>query len=125
MRILIIDNYSDCPIGLVGGALSEAGAVIDRRHPYNGEAMPENASNHDGLIILGGPQNALADDEHPYLKPLYDLSLDFTRPIRPCSAFALAANFWHGRMAGRTLLAARLSLVGKMSPRLRLARLVR
>lgn len=78
MRILVIDNYPDCPIGLVGDALIEAGAEIDRRHPYKGEALPEDASGHDGLIILGGPQNALADDVHPYLKPLCDLSLDFT-----------------------------------------------
>lgn len=78
MRVLIIDNYADCPIGLVGVALDEAGASIDRRHPYAGDALPADPSGHDGLIILGGPQNALADDEHPYLPHLAALSAAFT-----------------------------------------------
>ncbi|MCU0830364.1 MAG: type 1 glutamine amidotransferase [Rhizobiaceae bacterium] len=79
MHILVIDNYADCPLGLVGAALDEAGAALDRRHPYAGEALPADPSGHDGLIILGGPQNALADAEHPYLPHLARLSAAFTQ----------------------------------------------
>jgi GMP synthase-like glutamine amidotransferase len=92
LRILVIDNYPDCPIGLVGQALDEVGAIIDRRHPYKGEALPFDASGHDGLIILGGPQNALADDEHLYLKPLCDLSLDFTRADKAVLGICLGSQ---------------------------------
>ena len=92
LRILVIDNYPDCPIGLVGDALIEAGAIIDRRHPYLGELLPVDAGNHDGLIILGGPQNALADAEYPYLKPLCDLSLDFTRADKAVLGICLGSQ---------------------------------
>jgi GMP synthase (glutamine-hydrolysing) len=92
LRILVIDNYPDCPIGLVGQALIEAGAEIDRRHPYKAEHLPNNASGHDGLIILGGPQNALADDEHPYLKPLCDLSLAFTKADKAVLGICLGSQ---------------------------------
>ena len=92
MKILVVDNYPDCPIGLVGQALNEAGSIIDRRHPYAGEALPIDASGHDGLIILGGPQNALADEAHPYLRPLCDLSLDFTRADKAVLGICLGSQ---------------------------------
>lgn len=104
MRILVIDNYPDCPIGLVGQALIEAGAEIDRCHPYKGEALPESASGHDGLIILGGPQNALADDEHPFLKPLCDLSLDFTRADKAVLGICLGSQLLARAHGGQNII---------------------
>ena len=104
MRILVIDNYPDCPIGLIGQALVEAGAIIDRRHPYLGEALPVDASGHDGLIILGGPQNALADDEHPYLKPLCDLSLDFTKADKAVLGICLGSQLLARAHGGQNII---------------------
>ncbi len=104
MRILVIDNYPDCPIGLVGQTLIEAGAIIDRRHPYRGEALPGDANGHDGLIILGGPQSALADDEHPYLKPLCDLSLDFTRTDKAVLGICLGSQLLARAHGGTNIL---------------------
>jgi GMP synthase-like glutamine amidotransferase len=104
LRILVIDNYPDCPIGLVGDALIEAGAEMDRRHPYKGEALPEDSSGHDGLIILGGPQNALADDEHPYLNPLCDLSLDFTRADKAVLGICLGSQLLARAHGGQNII---------------------
>jgi GMP synthase (glutamine-hydrolysing) len=104
LRILVIDNYPDCPIGLVGQALDEAGAIIDRRHPYAGEQLPVDASQHDGLIILGGPQNALADDEHAYLKPLCDLSLDFTRIDKAVLGICLGSQLLARAHGGQNII---------------------
>ncbi len=104
MRILVIDNYPDCPIGLVGQAVGEAGAIIDRRHPYLGEALPVGASSHEGLIILGGPQNALADGEHPYLKPLCELSLDFTRHDKAVLGICLGSQLLARAHGGENII---------------------
>ena len=104
MRILVIDNYPDGPIGLVGQALVEAGAQIDRRHPYAGEALPVDSSGHDGLIILGGPQNALADDEYAYLKPLCDLSLDFTRHNKAVLGICLGSQLLARAHGGQNII---------------------
>jgi GMP synthase (glutamine-hydrolysing) len=104
LRILVIDNYADCPIGLVGQVLDEAGAAIDRRHPYAGEALPADASGHDGLIILGGPQNALADEEHPYLKPLCDLSLAFAAKDKAVLGICLGSQILARAHGGANIL---------------------
>lgn len=77
MRILVIQNYQDTGLGQVGRALTEVGASIDLRQAYLGEAFPADASGHDALVVLGGDQNALADDTHPYLPALARLAKDF------------------------------------------------
>jgi GMP synthase (glutamine-hydrolysing) len=104
LRILVIDNYPDCPIGLIGQALDEAATIIDRRHPYAGDVLPTDASGHNGLIILGGPQNALADDEHPYLKPLCDLSLDFTRTDKAVLGICLGSQLLARAHGGQNII---------------------
>ncbi len=77
MRVLIVQNYDKTGLGLVGAALEEAGAEIDLRRPFEGEALPADAAGHDAMVVLGGGQNALADEEHPYFPALLDLTRDF------------------------------------------------
>lgn len=70
MRVLVVQNYQDTGLGQVGRALDEAGAIIDLRQAFLGEDLPTDESDHDALVVLGGDQNALADDTHPYLPQL-------------------------------------------------------
>ncbi|SFI58532.1 GMP synthase-Glutamine amidotransferase [Phyllobacterium sp. CL33Tsu] len=77
MRVLVVQNYQDTGLGQVGRALAEAGAAIDLRQAYLGEALPADASGHDALVVLGGDQNALADATHPYLPELAQLTKRF------------------------------------------------
>ncbi|CAN7602879.1 type 1 glutamine amidotransferase [Phyllobacterium sp. LjRoot231] len=70
MRVLVVQNYQDTGLGQVGRALEEADATIDLRQPYLGEILPDDDSDHDALVVLGGDQNALADDTYPYLPGL-------------------------------------------------------
>ncbi|ATU92636.1 type 1 glutamine amidotransferase [Phyllobacterium zundukense] len=70
MRVLVVQNYQDTGLGQVGRALDEAGATIDLRQAYRGEVLPADDSDHDALVVLGGDQNALADDDYPYLPAL-------------------------------------------------------
>ena len=70
MRVLIVENYKSTPAGLVGAALREAGAEVDLRRAHLGEPLPDAPDGHDGIVILGGEQNALADAACPWFPGL-------------------------------------------------------
>jgi len=61
----------------VGYALAEAGAEIDLRQAHRGEALPDSSDGYAAAVLLGGGQNALADDDYPYIPALLDLARDF------------------------------------------------
>ncbi len=77
MRVLVVQNYDNTGLGQVGTALAEAGVGTDICRAYMGEALSPDATGHDALVILGGGQNALADDTHPYFPALLGLIRDF------------------------------------------------
>jgi len=78
MRVLVIYNFDGCQLGQIGAALDEAGIEIDLVRAYLGERLPDGAGAHDGMVVLGGMQNALADDASPWLPRLLDLMRAFT-----------------------------------------------
>src|SRR5262245_22428840 len=77
MHVLVVQNYRDTGLGQVGRALAEVGATIDLRQAYLGDPLPPDAAAHDALVVLGGDQDALADDTHPYLPALARLTKSF------------------------------------------------
>jgi len=58
MRVLVIENFSHTPLGQVETALREAGAEVDLRRAHPGEAVPDDHSRHDALVILGARSDA-------------------------------------------------------------------
>ncbi len=68
MRILVIENYPKTTLGLVGTALDEAGAECTIVRMHEGGTLPASPDGFDALIMLGGAQDALDDENHPYLK---------------------------------------------------------
>lgn len=69
MRIAVVENMADTPLGLVGQALDESRADVTLFRPYRDAVLPA-PDDHDGLIVLGGEQNARDDAAHPYLPGL-------------------------------------------------------
>lgn len=67
MKILTLQNNDRTPSGVIGEAIAEADGVEDTRFPEHGDAVPADASGHDGLLVLGGVQYAADDVAHPYL----------------------------------------------------------
>jgi GMP synthase-like glutamine amidotransferase len=92
MRILAVQNYADTGLGQIGRALAEAEAQVEIVSAHEGEALPSLADGHDGLIVLGGAQNALADDDYPYLPRLVALMRDFALADRAVLGVCLGAQ---------------------------------
>ena len=64
-RVLALQNTWDDPMGYLGEILQEYGVAYDA---INAEKEPiPDPPGYDALVILGGPQHANADDQHPYL----------------------------------------------------------
>ncbi len=92
MRILTVQNFDDTGLGQIGAALGEAGADVDVVRAYRGEPLPALGDGHDGLIVLGGSQNALADEEFPYMPRLVGLMRDFALADRAVLGVCLGAQ---------------------------------
>jgi GMP synthase (glutamine-hydrolysing) len=92
MRVLAVENYRSTPLGQVGAALAEAGAEVDLRRAHLGEPLPATAGEHDGIVILGGEQNALADDACPWFPGLIGLVRDFGAADKAVLGICLGAQ---------------------------------
>ena len=106
MRVLIVQNLDGTEPGQVGTALAEAGAEIDLRKPYLGDALPENADGHDALVVLGGAQSALDDDDYPYMPALRSLMRDFTDSGRSVLGICLGSQLLARAYGAENLLGA-------------------
>ena len=65
--VLVVQHQDDCPPALIGDWLAEAGCRLDVRHPYAGNALPADLSEHQALLVLGGSMGAGDDALHPWL----------------------------------------------------------
>ncbi|GGC52638.1 type 1 glutamine amidotransferase [Hoyosella rhizosphaerae] len=63
--VTVIENHPSCPLDLLEDAINTC--VIDVVRPYLGDAVPSVGDVGDGLIVLGGYQSALSDDDFPWL----------------------------------------------------------
>lgn len=92
MRVLVIENFAGTPLGLVERALRETGAEIDLRKAYLGEPFPDTPRGNDGLVVLGGGQSALDDEDHPYLPGVAKLTRDFGEADKAVLGICLGAQ---------------------------------
>jgi GMP synthase-like glutamine amidotransferase len=92
MRVLVIENYNSTPSGAVGRVLAGRGIALDRRQAFAGELLPEDAAAHDGLIVLGGGQNALDDANYPFLPKVVDLIRRFGAADKPVLGICLGSQ---------------------------------
>ena len=104
MKILVIENYDVTPLGLVGEALADVDAEVCLVRAQQGEPVPGAADGYAGLVVLGGGQNALADDTHPYFPALCDLIREFHQGDRPVLGLCLGAQLIARAFDGENLL---------------------
>lgn len=100
MNILTLQNNDRTPSGLIGAAIAEAGGVEDTRFPEHGDAVPADASGHDGLLVLGGAQFAGDDDAHPYLPAELAAIRAFADAGKPVLGICLGAQLLARALGG-------------------------
>jgi GMP synthase-like glutamine amidotransferase len=62
-RLLVAVVHETDPAARLGDWLRDAGAELDERHLGTGDALPTTLDGYDGLVVLGGPQSALDDEQ--------------------------------------------------------------
>jgi GMP synthase-like glutamine amidotransferase len=92
MHVLVVQNYDGADLGQVAMALDEVNARVETIRADNGEELPNSANGYDALVVLGGVQNALADDVCPWLPRLCDLMRDFADTDRSVLGICLGGQ---------------------------------
>ncbi len=102
-RALVVTHSPTEGIGNVGTWLEEAGVELAVVEPWDGDALPEDPSDYDALVVMGGPQQAYDDASAPWLRPTKDLLARAVRDGVPtlgiCLGGQLLADATGGRVA--------------------------
>jgi len=89
MRVLVVQHEDECPPARLGTWLVEAGAELDVRRPYAGQALPADLAGHDALVVLGGGMGAGDDALHGWLTPTKQLVREAAREAVPTLGICL------------------------------------
>ncbi|EFK06084.1 class I glutamine amidotransferase [delta proteobacterium NaphS2] len=119
MQILIVAHSNLVPYGLVGRLILEQGTSLTVVRPSEGIPLPEKPDAYDGLVILGGLQNAMQDEAFPHFIPLMTLIHDFERFEKPVLGICLGAQLLarsHGARIHRMSQAERGFTLVKRTP---------
>jgi GMP synthase (glutamine-hydrolysing) len=92
LNVLVVENWPHATLGLVGTALAEAGVACRIVEAHRGEAMPAGADGFDGLVLLGGAQDALDDANYPYLRDEVRLAKAFAAEDKAVLGLCLGAQ---------------------------------
>ena len=92
-RLLVAVVHETDPLARLGTWLRDAGMELDERHLELGEELPTTLDDHDGLVVLGGPQSALdTPEQSPELVPVRDLLRQALAADFPTLAICLGAQ---------------------------------
>lgn len=93
MHVLVIVNATDAPAGLVAERIAARGGRADQRFPHApGGALPPSADDHDGLVVLGGAQDAWDDARFPAFADELRLMRAFDAADKPVLGICLGAQ---------------------------------
>ncbi|WP_417693543.1 type 1 glutamine amidotransferase [Roseibium sp.] len=104
MRVLVLENYPGTPLGLLGQALEGAGVRVTSVPAHAGAPVPEDHVGHEGLVVLGGEQNALDDLGYPFLPQVCELIRTFHAAGKPVLGICLGSQLIARAFGGENIL---------------------
>ena len=101
-RILVFQHHPASPAGLVGERMAARSAAVTTLDAQAGIDLPDDAADHDGLLILGGAMNAYDDQHCRHFPALLDLARTYAAAGRPvlgiCLGGQLLARAWGAKV---------------------------
>jgi GMP synthase (glutamine-hydrolysing) len=88
-RILVIEHEPDDPPAWFGVWLQDAGCDLHVCQPWAGDALPEDLSGHDALLVMGGWMSAHHDAEVAWLAGVKELVRRAARDTVPMLGICL------------------------------------
>lgn len=104
MTFLVIENYQNTRLGLLGRTACATGQRWTTIQAYLGEPLPQETGDHAGLVVLGGAQDALADDAYPHMPAVCNLIRTFHRQDKPVLGICLGSQLIARALAGGNIL---------------------
>jgi GMP synthase (glutamine-hydrolysing) len=100
MKILVIQPELDDPPHLFGEWLAEAGATLEIRHPYAGDAVP-TLDGYAGLLVMGGAMSANDDEVLDWIGPVKELIREAVTDGVPTLGICLGHQLMGTALGGR------------------------
>jgi GMP synthase (glutamine-hydrolysing) len=98
--ILVVQPELDDPPHRFGEWLTEAGATLEVRHPYAGEAVP-TLDGYAGLLVMGGAMSANDDEVLDWIGPVKELIREAVSDGVPTLGICLGHQLMGTALGGR------------------------
>jgi GMP synthase-like glutamine amidotransferase len=106
MQILVVENFRDTGLGQIAAAFDERGAMVDTVRAHLGEPLPAATDFYDGLVVLGGGQDALDDEGSPWFPSLLGTMRSFVDSGRATLGVCLGSQLLARAYGGQNLIGA-------------------
>lgn len=104
--ILVIENDSRDPVGILGDAIAARGLTTKVVRPHAGDSIPA-PTEFGGLVVLGGSQGAYEAHIHPYLDDEMEAIRTAVAAGLPVLGICLGSQLIAHALGGRAYLADR------------------